>query len=85
MEAINQVASLSVPVNPFGSIPVVTPVVAWKVVPLDFQIVHDLDLNQVTPVEFTPKTPGKYPFTCHMNMFRGEVEVRGRKWSKWKD
>lgn len=47
-----------------------------KVVFPDFQIAADLDLNQATPIEFTPEKPGKYPFTCGMNMFRGVVEVQ---------
>ncbi len=42
----------------------------------DFHIAQDLDLNQVTPVEFTPDKPGQYPFTCGMNMYRGVVEVQ---------
>jgi plastocyanin domain-containing protein len=33
-------------------------------------------LNQVTPVEFTPQKPGQYTFACGMNMFRGVVEVK---------
>lgn len=41
----------------------------------DFHIARDLNLNQVTPVEFMPEKPGQYPFTCGMNMFRGVVEV----------
>jgi plastocyanin domain-containing protein len=41
----------------------------------DFHIAQDLDLNQVTPVEFTPEQPGQYAFTCGMNMFRGVVKV----------
>ena len=41
----------------------------------DFHIAQDLDLNQVTPVEFTPQKPGEYTFACGMNMFRGVVEV----------
>lgn len=41
----------------------------------DFHIAKDLDLNQVTPIEFTPEEPGQYAFTCGMNMFRGVVEV----------
>jgi plastocyanin domain-containing protein len=41
----------------------------------DFRIVEDLELNQVTPIEFTPEKPGEYSFTCGMNMFRGVVEV----------
>jgi plastocyanin domain-containing protein len=42
----------------------------------DFQIAQALELNRVTPVEFTPEKPGQYPFTCGMNMFRGVVEVQ---------
>lgn len=42
----------------------------------DFRISQDLMLNQVTPIEFTPEKPGKYPFRCGMNMFRGTVEVQ---------
>jgi plastocyanin domain-containing protein len=41
----------------------------------DFHIAQDLELNKVTAIEFTPQTPGQYPFTCGMNMFRGVVEV----------
>lgn len=42
----------------------------------DFRIAQELPLNQVTPIEFTPDQPGKYEFTCGMNMFRGVVEVQ---------
>lgn len=42
----------------------------------DFRIAQDLPLNQVTPIEFTPNKPGRYEFTCGMNMFRGVVEVQ---------
>ena len=48
-----------------------------KVLLPDFHIAQDLDLNQVTSVEFTPEKPGQYTFTCGMNMFRGVVEVQG--------
>ncbi|MBF2002111.1 MAG: cupredoxin domain-containing protein [Synechococcales cyanobacterium M58_A2018_015] len=41
----------------------------------DFQIAEALPLNQRTAVEFTPKRPGNYPFTCGMNMFRGVIQV----------
>lgn len=41
----------------------------------DFQIAQALPLNQVTVIEFTPKQPGIYEFTCGMNMFRGVIEV----------
>jgi plastocyanin domain-containing protein len=42
----------------------------------DFRIAQELPLNQVTPIEFTPEKPGKYEFTCGMNMFRGVVDVQ---------
>jgi plastocyanin domain-containing protein len=42
----------------------------------DFRIAQELPLNQVTPIEFTPEKPGRYEFTCGMNMFRGVVEVQ---------
>lgn len=42
----------------------------------DFHIAQDLDLNQITPIEFTPQKPGQYTFACGMNMFRGVVEVK---------
>lgn len=41
----------------------------------DFHIAQTLPLNKVTPIEFTPEKPGRYEFTCGMNMFRGIVEV----------
>ena len=47
-----------------------------KVLLPDFHIMRELPLNQVTTVEFTPEEPGRYPFTCGMNMFRGVVEVQ---------
>jgi plastocyanin domain-containing protein len=42
----------------------------------DFRIARFLPLNRVTPIEFTPDKPGKYQFTCGMNMFQGVVEVQ---------
>lgn len=42
----------------------------------DFHIAQELPLNQTTAIEFTPNTPGRYEFTCGMNMFRGVVEVQ---------
>jgi plastocyanin domain-containing protein len=42
----------------------------------DFHIAQDLQLNQTTPIEFTPEKPGEYTFACGMNMFRGVVEAR---------
>ncbi len=47
-----------------------------KVVFPDFQIAQDLELDRVTPIEFTPQVPGEYPFACGMNMFRGVVDVQ---------
>ena len=47
-----------------------------KVLFPDFQIAQDLPFNEVTTIEFTPNKPGKYPFTCGMSMFRGEIEVQ---------
>jgi plastocyanin domain-containing protein len=47
-----------------------------KVVFPDFHIAQDLELDRVTPVEFTPQLPGEYTFACGMNMFRGVVEVQ---------
>lgn len=47
-----------------------------KVVFPDFHIAKELNLNQVTPVEFTPQKSGQYTFTCGMNMFRGFLEVK---------
>ena len=43
----------------------------------DFHIAQELPLNKVMPIEFTPDKPGKYEFTCGMNMFRGAIEVQG--------
>lgn len=42
----------------------------------EFHIAQELPLNQTTAIEFTPEKPGKYEFTCGMNMFRGVVEVQ---------
>lgn len=42
----------------------------------DFRIAQELPLNQTTAIEFTPEQPGKYEFTCGMNMFRGVIEVQ---------
>ncbi|MBD1918412.1 MULTISPECIES: cupredoxin domain-containing protein [Cyanophyceae] len=41
----------------------------------DFRIAQALPVNQTTAIEFTPTQPGRYEFTCGMNMFRGVVEV----------
>lgn len=45
----------------------------------DFHIAQILPLNQVTAIEFTPDKPGKYEFTCGMNMFRGTLEVHSEE------
>jgi plastocyanin domain-containing protein len=42
----------------------------------DFRIAQALPLNQITTIEFTPEKPGRYEFTCGMNMFRGVVDVQ---------
>ncbi|HEY9823877.1 MAG TPA: cupredoxin domain-containing protein [Stenomitos sp.] len=42
----------------------------------DFHIAQALPLNQVTAIDFTPDKPGRYEFTCGMNMFRGVVEAQ---------
>ena len=41
----------------------------------DFNRSVNLALNQITSVEFTPKTPGEYEFTCGMKMYRGKIVV----------
>ncbi|MBW4490098.1 MAG: cupredoxin domain-containing protein [Trichocoleus desertorum ATA4-8-CV12] len=41
----------------------------------DFHIAQALPLNRTTAIEFTPNKPGRYEFTCGMNMFRGVIEV----------
>jgi plastocyanin domain-containing protein len=45
----------------------------------DFHIAQTLPFDRVTPIEFTPEKPGRYEFTCGMNMFRGVVEVQSAK------
>ncbi|BAZ23715.1 hypothetical protein NIES4073_46040 [Kalymmatonema gypsitolerans NIES-4073] len=47
-----------------------------QVVLSDFHIAQELELNQVTTVEFTPEKAGQYTFACGMNMFRGVLEVK---------
>lgn len=41
----------------------------------DFGISRPLPAYQTTPVEFTPEKPGRYTFTCGMNMMRGTLIV----------
>jgi plastocyanin domain-containing protein len=40
-----------------------------------FGIHRELPAFQTTAVEFTPREPGEYEFTCGMNMMRGRVVV----------
>jgi len=40
-----------------------------------FGINQELPAFQTTPVEFTPKEPGEYPFRCGMNMLKGLLVV----------
>ena len=42
----------------------------------NFRIAQKLTLNQITPIEFMPDHPGRYEFSCGMNMFRGVIEVQ---------
>ena len=42
----------------------------------NFRIAQKLILNQITPIEFMPDRPGRYEFSCGMNMFRGVIEVQ---------
>jgi plastocyanin domain-containing protein len=42
----------------------------------EFHIAQELQLNQLTAIEFKPDKPGTYTFTCGMNMFRGVLEVQ---------
>ena len=42
----------------------------------NFRIAQKLTLNQITPIEFMPDRPGRYEFSCGMNMFRGVIEVQ---------
>lgn len=41
----------------------------------DFEIRKRLPAFQTTPVEFTPKAPGEYVFTCGMGMLKGKLLV----------
>lgn len=36
----------------------------------------DLPEGQLVPIEFLPKEPGEYPFSCAMGMLRGTVIVQ---------
>jgi Cu+-exporting ATPase len=46
-----------------------------RVVLPDFEISRALPAFQTTTIEFTPDTPGEYPFACAMNMYRGTIVV----------
>lgn len=48
----------------------------------DFNLAVDLTPNQTTTVEFTPKIPGEYEFTCGMKMYRGVIEVQASSATK---
>lgn len=41
----------------------------------DFGIRTFLPAHEVTPVEFTPRAPGRYSYTCGMGMLRGTLLV----------
>ena len=42
----------------------------------EWGIAQRLPAHQETAVEFTPRKPGTYAFTCGMNMMRGRIVVR---------
>jgi len=42
----------------------------------EWGIVQRLPVGEETAVEFTPREPGTYAFTCGMNMMRGRIVVR---------
>ena len=42
----------------------------------DFGIARDLPAFRTTPVEFTPREPGEFTWTCGMNMLRGKLIVQ---------
>jgi Cu+-exporting ATPase len=46
-----------------------------RVVLPDFGISRALPAFATTTVEFTPERPGRYPFACAMNMYRGTLVV----------
>ena len=41
----------------------------------EWGIAHRLPAYEDTAVEFTPRTPGEYEFTCGMRMLRGSIVV----------
>ena len=42
----------------------------------EWKITRRLPAHEDTAVEFTPRTPGTYEFTCGMHMLRGTIRVR---------
>ena len=42
----------------------------------EYNIRHDLPLNEAVVVEFTPNKAGEFKFTCGMGMLRGTLIVR---------
>lgn len=42
----------------------------------DFGIARALPAYTTTSVEFTPRRPGEFIFTCGMNMLRGKIVVK---------
>lgn len=40
---------------------------------------HRLRAHAETEIRFTPLRPGRYPFTCGMGIYSGELVVRGGK------
>ena len=47
-----------------------------QVVLPDFGLTRLLPQGKTTAVEFTPDTPGEFPFHCAMNMVRGQLVVK---------
>jgi plastocyanin domain-containing protein len=41
----------------------------------EWGIAHHLPAHEDTEVEFTPRTPGEFEFTCGMSMLRGSIVV----------
>ena len=48
---------------------------AEKVIFSGLDVSAELPLGQPHEVEFTPKSPGEYEFTCQMAMYRGKLIV----------
>lgn len=41
----------------------------------DFNVRQELPEGKITSVEFTPRQPGEFAFTCDMGMYRGRLIV----------